>query len=320
MLPADDIARGFGLGDVVSVAGPVARGQLGEIFRLDTARGPWAVKRLFRPADEAEVAEEIEFQERARRAGVPSPAACRTCSGGILLDIGISDDRPDERGQFRVSEWVDLAEPDDFLDPAAIGTLVAKLHGTEFSGERPVDSWFVDPVGANRWDQLAGRLDAAGAPFAADLAGLRDDIVAMEAVLEKPATLRTCHRDLHNENLRRTVGGGVCLIDWEDCGLADPSQELAAVLYFFSPAGPDGAAAIHRAYRAAGGAGCITGRGTFSMLIAQLGHINELACTRWLAAPPETQERDRAASLLVEFIHQPLTLRLIDQLVAATRD
>ena len=38
------VADAFGLGRATSMSGPVARGELGEIRRLETDHGTWAVK------------------------------------------------------------------------------------------------------------------------------------------------------------------------------------------------------------------------------------------------------------------------------------
>ena len=46
--------------------------------------------------------------------------------------------------------------------------------------------------------------------------------------------LQTCHRDLWADNVLPTADGGVCVIDWENSGPADPSQELGCVLFEFA--------------------------------------------------------------------------------------
>lgn len=112
--------------------------------------------------------------------------------------------------QVRVSEWVDLLDVDPTIDAAAVGAVVGALHRATFCQSRGGDPWYRDPVGARRWDELVVALTDAGAPFAGDLAGLRDEFVALEQLLVDPHDLRICHRDLFPENLRGTADGSVC--------------------------------------------------------------------------------------------------------------
>ncbi len=53
----------------------------------------------------------------------------------------------------------------------------------------------------------------------------------LESWMEPPQALQTCHRDLWADSVLPTGNGGVCVIDWEDSGPADPSQELGCVLF-----------------------------------------------------------------------------------------
>ena len=175
-----------------------------------------------------------------------------------------------------------------------------------------------EPVGAGRWDQLARQLLEAGAPFARRLAGLRDELVALESWIEPPDMLQTCHRDLWADNILATADGGVCVIDWEDSGPADPSQELGCVLFEFARTDPGRARALTGAYRQAGGPAAVNRRGHFSMLIAQLGHITETAATDWLKPNPRSPQRADSAAWIGEVLDEPHTRELLDALLAAT--
>ena len=223
----------------------MARGEQGWVWRLTTSSGAWAVKEPFYPQAESEVDEDADYQDAVREGGVPAPVVVRTTNGGVLLDVG--------GAQVRLYEWVDLNEADITLDPVEVGCLVALIHRVRFAGDRPVDPWYTDPVGADRWDAVVLGLRQAGAPFAEDLAELRDELVALESLLEPPADLQTCHRDLWADNIRRTPEGGLCVIDWENCGLADPGQELSGVL--FELATSRRGRALYEAYIGAGGPG-----------------------------------------------------------------
>ncbi|MCY7372324.1 MAG: phosphotransferase [Spirochaetaceae bacterium] len=311
-MEAVDVARRFGLGGAAILSdGPVARGKQGVVWRLDTTEGRWAVKVPFHPSTENEVRPAAAFQEAAHAAGVPTPQVRRTAEGQVFATV--------EDNQVRLYEWVDLQTPDSRLDPELVGAVVAAIHRVHVPALGPPDPWSQEPVGADRWDELIGQLRAARAPFAGRLADLRDELVALESWIEPPAMLQTCHRDLWADNVLPTAAGGVCVIDWEDSGPADPSQELGCVLFEFARTDPGRARALTSAYRRAGGPAAVSRRGHFSMLIAQLGHITEIAATDWLE--PNTRSPDRAdsAAWISEVFDEPHTRDLLNTMLRWVR-
>jgi Ser/Thr protein kinase RdoA (MazF antagonist) len=312
-MDAGELARCFALGSSARLSeGPVARGRQGVVWRLDTAEGSWAVKVPFHPGNEQVVALSTMFQEAAYRAGVPTPQVRRTAEGRVFATVG---DR-----QVRVYEWVDLGAPDPNLDPALVGRVVAGIHRVavgDLGGA--VDPWYHEPIGAHRWDELVELLETAGAPFAGRLADLRDELVALEAWIEPPENVRTCHRDLWSDNVLPAAGGGVCVIDWENSGPADQSQELGCVLFEFARADSGRARTFIEAYRDAGGPAMVDRRGHFSMLIAQLGHITEIAATDWLQPNLRSPDRTGAAAWIGEVLDEPHTRELLDRLLRAVR-
>src|SRR6185437_960950 len=214
-----ELTRHFDLGRALKLSdGPLARGKQGLVWRLDTTDGSWAVKTPLDLFDEDEVDAATSFEEAAYAAGVPTPRVMRTTEGLVFATIFGK--------QVRVYEWVDLMPPDTRLDPGQVGEVVAAIHRLRLPGQGPLDPWYHEPVGPGRWDDLVARLVEAGAPFAGQLADLRDELVALESWIEPPQLLQTCHRDLWEDNLRPTADGGICVIDWENAGPADPSQEL----------------------------------------------------------------------------------------------
>lgn len=312
-MDAREVARRFALGGAPKLSeGPVARGRQGLVWRLETADGRWAVKVPFDESDEDEVRVPTAFQEAACAAGVPAPRVRRTTDGSVFADVG--------GRRIRVYEWVDLGAPDVGLDPALVGRVVAGIHRISGSdGGRP-DSWYGEPVGADSWDQLIEQLRRAGAPFAGRLADLRDELVALESWIEPPEVLQTCHRDLWADNVLPTADGGVCVIDWENSGPADPNQELGCVLFEFARADPGRARALTAAYRDAGGPAVVNRPGHFSMLIAQLGHIMEVAASDWLEPNPRSPERADAAAWIGEGLDEPHTREVLQAVLAAVSD
>ncbi len=290
------------------MSGPVARGELGQIWRLESSRGSFAVKEWFEDFPENELLEGAAFQEAAGAAGVPCPSVLRRRDGSILLDLAGTT--------TAVYGWVDIHDTDSTIDPAAVGTLVATLHCVTYQGREPTDPWYADPIGQDRWNELVQELRGRGAPFAEGLAAYRDELVALEALIAPPSSVRTCHRDLWADNLRATPGGELCLIDWDNAGDADPSGELALILFEYCRGDARRARTLHQAYREAGGPGRVAAPSDFSMPIAQLNHIGERACGLWLAATNE-DDRARAASLVDEFVGDPLTRNVIAELLDA---
>jgi Ser/Thr protein kinase RdoA (MazF antagonist) len=299
------VATRFGLGSSAVLSGPVARGELGQVWRIDTSRGRWAVKEPFEAPSPEDAAADAEYQDAVRAAGVPTPAVVRTVDDEITADVGSA--------VVRVFEWVELEPLDRGIDPVAVGELVARLHRVHHLGSSPVHWWYSEPVGADRWDELVGELAAAGAPFASTLAGQRDELVALEQLLEPPAHLQTCHRDLFADNVRRSAGG-LCIIDWDNSGMADPTQELAVVLIEYACGDMARGRRLFEAYVDAGGPGRLQRPADFSMAAAQLGHLGERACRLWL---DPTEDRSRALARVYEFLGEPITRPLIQQFLDA---
>jgi Ser/Thr protein kinase RdoA (MazF antagonist) len=289
--------------------GPVASGRLGSIWRLDTECGSWAVKQVGDIPDEelAELLEGAAFQEAALAAGVPTPALRRTRAGELIADCG--------GVRVRLHAWVDLHDPDASLDPLDVGLLVAGLHRVDFAGTIGLDPWYTQPVGAARWTGLVSVLRARHAPFADELDALLPELVAMEAYLGgSPRDLRTCHRDLWADNVRASRDGGLCVFDFDNAGLADPSQELALILFEYG-ADRGRARVIRAAYAEAGGPGRVEDPTDFAMSIAQLSHILAEGCRRWLTATTDDQRSDNEGWVR-EFVDRPLTRTVIEALLA----
>ena len=305
-LDVPSILAAFDLGSWGRLSdGPVASGRLGAIWRLDAESGSWAIKQVgdVPAAELAELLEGAAFQEAALAAGVPTPAPRRTCARELIAD-GV-----------RVHAWVELHDADPGLDAVAVGQMVAGLHRVDFAGTIGLDPWYAEPVGAARWSELVRALRARHAPFAEELDALVPELVAMEAWLGgPPRDLRTCHRDLWADNVRRAHGGGLCVFDFDNAGLADPSQELALILVEYCAGDPGRAAIIRAAYADAGGRGRVEGPTDFAMPIAQLSHILVEGCRRWLAAETDAERAD-SEGWVREFIDDPLSRAVIEALL-----
>ncbi|MEO5853375.1 MAG: aminoglycoside phosphotransferase family protein [Nocardioides sp.] len=302
------IAAAFGLGGDAVLTGPVARGEKGQVWRLETGRGRYAVKDAFEDVDAAAATADAAYQDVVRASGVPMPAVLRSADDRVLVEV---DGQP-----VRVYAWVDVLPRDRRLDAAVVGRVVAQVHGAVVPADEPMSGWYADPVGADRWHDLVGRLERGGAPFAADLASLVPQVLAVEEVLEPVRATQWCHRDLWADNVVATPSGGVVVLDWESSGPGNPSHEVAAVLVEFGDGDVGRMRDLYAAYVDAGGPGRITRAGDLTVLVAQLGHIAVLGCERWLSSTTDT-ERAHHEAWVREYVDEPVTLEIVDLVLEA---
>jgi Ser/Thr protein kinase RdoA (MazF antagonist) len=306
-----ELLETFGLGRTGRLsAGPVAEGRAGSIWRLVTELGSWVVKPVsgdLGPEGQAALEDTTAFQEAALRDGVPTPEVRRTLAGEVVGDLsGV---------RVTVLSWVDLMGPDRDLDPVALGGLLARLHRVDHAGALGLHPWYSDPVGAATWRALVDELRRRRAPVADEIAALVPELVGLESLLGRPPrAVRTSHRDLWADNLRARADGGLCLIDFDDAGLADPSQELALILVEFAGLDPARARVIREAYAEAGGPGRILGPTDFAMPVAALCHILETGCRQWLAATMDDERAD-SEGWVREFLERPLAREAIERLL-----
>lgn len=319
MLRGDEgerVAEAFGLGAPARLDGPVASGRLGDVWRLTTPRGRWAVKEHRHDPDPAACERDAAYQDAVRAAGVPMPAVVRATSGRVLEEVAGTP--------VRVYEWVDVRGEDRRLDPAAVGAVVATIHRVRYPADATVDPWYAAPIGRERWADLIGRLEAAGAPFARALADLLPAQLEVEALVTEPTRAQMCHHDLWADNLRARAGsdavlsgpGSLVVLDWENCGADDVSRELAAVLFEYGCGEPARMRALDAAYREAGGPGRVRRLEDFGTLVAQLAHIAVTGCERWLAARSDEERADNAA-WVAEFVDEPVTVETLEGILAA---
>jgi Ser/Thr protein kinase RdoA (MazF antagonist) len=224
----EEVAAAFDLGSLGAEPEPVARGEQGRVWKLTTERGEFAVKELFVLQTEADAAMDVAYQEAVLSAGsVPMPRPVRRFDGDVLAGVGDL--------LVRVYEWVDLLPANLDLDPTLIGRTIAAIHRVRHEPAPPEHPWYTDPVGRAKWRELSRQLAASGAPFADAFAAEVPTLIELEDLLAPwPAgRLQNCHRDLWADNILPTPAGGVFVIDWENCGLADPGQEVAMALFDF---------------------------------------------------------------------------------------
>jgi Ser/Thr protein kinase RdoA (MazF antagonist) len=322
---AREAAAAFGLGRVLAEPTVAARGEMGRIWRLETATGRWALKEVFRPgADAAESARsDAAFQEAALAAGVPLPRPVVARDGRVLVEVGPSD----HRRSVRIYAWVDLLGRDAVVPIREVAAILGRLHGLAIADTRPIDPWFREPVPADRWPVLVARARAAGVSWAAALEGLVPDLLATTEVAvaafagserlaeigQSPAAATiTCHLDYNPENVLLDTGGRPVVVDWENSGPEHPDQELASALAEFV-SDPAETATFLRAYRDAGGPAQIRGRSSFGMILIIQAALVRTYAERALDPSFSDEDRARAAHWVGDIAAQVFTIGRIDR-------
>src|SRR5262245_62070130 len=250
---AQTVAHAFGLGRAASLSDPVARGELGEIRRLVTDRGTFAIKQALTSSSVDESETSTAYHRVCWESGVPTPEPLRAMTGCFTAQV--------DGEQVRAYVWVELADPDPTLDPAAVGTLVGRLHQVRHAWPTSeIDPWFEAPIGQTEWKGVLEASRVAGAPFADRLAELIPDLLEIEEILTPMRPVQTCHLDLWADNLRLSDGRPF-VIDFDNAGPGDPSREIAMVIFEFGRRDPVRQRTLYDAYLAAGGPGRVRGRG-----------------------------------------------------------
>ena len=305
---AQTIAEAFGLGVATSLSAPVARGELGEIRRLETDLGMFAIKQAFESGSIDEAETSTAYHRVCWEAGIPTPEPLRTTAGGFMAQV---DDE-----LVRAYAWADLADSDPTLDPAAVGTLVARLHQVRHEWPTSeIDPWFEAPIGRVEWNRVLESSRAESAPYADRLAELLPGLLGVEEILIPMRPVQTCHLDLWADNLRRSDGRPF-VIDFDNAGPGDPSREIAMVIVEFGRRDAVRQRTLYDAYLAAGGPGRVRCRSDLGLAVAQLHHIGHRHLTMWAAAR-DPESRARSLRGIDEFLGDPVLLPDVDALLEA---
>ena len=307
---AAQVADRFDLGPDARLEVEAARGEQGQVRRLVTARGTFAVKESFDAVDADDAQRTAEFQVACHDAGVPCPRPLPDIHGRYLAEIGGLP--------IRVQTWADVDDLDTMLDPALVGTVAARLHAVDVPAAAPAHWWGTDPVGPAEWRALVKAAKGAGAPFAPRLAELVPGLLAMEELLTPTTADQWCHLDLWADNLRGTPDGSVCVIDFDNAGPGDPSRELGMVLFEFARTDRERLHALVTAYEDAGGSGRVTAAEDFGLTIAQLHHIGRYQVLGWLNAR-DPEARARAHAGVEEFVGDPFLVGDVQRLLSWLR-
>ena len=264
--------------------------------------------------DEAGAARDVEFQLAAAAAGIPLPPPMRTRDGRVVLPAAEAASAWD----VRVYEWADL-DGGRTVTGAEIGAVAARLHRVRHPAPGPAEAWFTAPIGPAAWEAMLADARRARASWAGALDRWLPELIALDTAVvpPDPALMTTCHRDLNLENVLYAASGGVAVLDWENCGPAQPERELAAIVADIAmdvtlPAARD----VYESYRATGGPAEVSTAADFATAAAVQGHLLQFYSRRALDQDESQDNRSRARRRLDHMTRQPLTLARVDRLLS----
>jgi aminoglycoside phosphotransferase (APT) family kinase protein len=305
--PWAEVAGRFRLGPALGAAVFVARGAMGEVWRLQTCRGAWAVKWQFPWGPAEPCPADVQVQLAAAAAGIPLPAPVLTPAGEAVAPIGSH--------HVRVYEWADLARPvappADDRTAAEAGGLLGVLHSLALPSTEPDDPWYARVPPPADWAALADRAAAADLAWAGQLAGAQERIARLSAradVPRRPGRRIVCHRDFNPDNVvPASSRDHLVVLDWENAGPLDPACELGYALFAWSAGqghvSTSAVTALLDSYSAALGTDAAVGPGMFATAVAVTLNFLHVMAERAIADPAQ---RDYCASQLTGLLHHDL--------------
>jgi hypothetical protein len=316
---AEGVASAFGLGAPTAPMTPIRYEYMGRRWQLSTDRGRFVVRPVFDWIDDAQAEVATDLQERARGAGVRSPVAVRTPTGGLVRRVL---DR-----SWRVEEWMDLGPTP--VEPVAadvarpVGLVLAAVHEVAPPTDRPIRGPWVSPADRpthDRWLALLDRARAAGMAWADDLVALAPTIDELAAITAEPPAggivITNC--DIGVDHVRTGPGGELVVMHWDFAGPMVPEWELASTLFHWTQGAGnlDAARALASGYRERRGALPPLALGSFGSVVT--GWLTWLLHRAWEASDPvPSDERAFAERAVSEVLDEPLTVAKLRALLAA---
>ncbi|NEB03706.1 phosphotransferase [Streptomyces sp. SID13726] len=308
------IADAYALGAGEWTMTPVARGALGQIWKLSGNGTAWAVKELLFERHEPDVGAESALRDAAETQGVAAPRLMPDRTGAHVV-------RLPEGTYAKLYDWVDgtTADPSDPETLRWCGRTLALLHRAGEGATGTPSAWYEECHQPSDWAELTGRAARAGLPWAAELERFAATTVVRLGRHVSPsaaADVVTSHLDMRPQNVLVGARGPV-LLDWDNAGPVSAERELARAVHVWSGGnGFDADAARHlvRAYRDAGGPAVVKSPDAFSMLFAT--YLNYVHVQAACAVDPEVQadRREFASAEVVDLLRNRPDLEAVSRL------
>lgn len=307
------IADTYALGAGTWTLTPVARGALGQIWKLSGNGTAWAVKELLFEKDEPDVRAESALRDAAEERGITAPRLMPDRTGAHAV-------RLPEGTWAKLYDWVDgtAADPSDPETVQWCGRTLALLHQAGEGTSGTPDAWYEECHQADDWAELHHRAERAEMPWAEEMGRFIATTAAELARYVSPSApgdVVTSHLDMRPQNVLIGTDGPV-LLDWDNTGPVSAERELARAVHVWSGGNrfdAESARLLVRAYRDAGGPAAVKNLDAFSMLFAT--DLNYVYVQAECAVDPAVtdEQRDFASRETVA------ALRRLPDLAAVTR-
>ncbi|MGW0708346.1 phosphotransferase enzyme family protein [Streptomyces sp. NPDC002643] len=320
---AEFVAETYALGTGPWTVTPVARGALGQIWKVSGNGCSWAAKELLFGCDEEQVRREAALRQATENLGIASPRLIPNRHGAHVSRLA-----PSSGGSYvKLYDWVDGIEADpsdpDILD--WFGRTMALLHRAGEGAAEAPHSWYERCPRGSEWKELHERVREAGLPWSDALGRFIDTSAAELAhwvTVSGAGDRVTSHLDLRPQNVLVGARGPV-LLDWDNAGPISAERELARALYVWcggNEANTDAARRLVRAYRRAGGTAALAGPQSFSMLFAT--DLNYIQVQAECAIDPTVTaaQREFASDQVVAALRRVPDLAAVARLTAALED
>ena len=245
----EHVCSEFDLGTPAAAWRPVSGGLSNELYRLETQKDAFAIKRMIAGTEFAAFEGNVEASFAIERAAValgvhaPAPVSPRNTER-CLAEIECEDGSP---CWVRVHRWMEGSTPSHLhIEPQVahqLGGLMAAVHGLEvpaqFAGAANANDAgpSVGVVGEQVWHELDQRAQRAAPPWSADYSALRSVIHALEARIQAHVRgVVAGHRDPDDKNTLLDPNARLALIDWDAAGPVIPIHELTSLLIDWSGA------------------------------------------------------------------------------------
>lgn len=238
------VAAEYDLGDVRGCQ-RVRGGLSNELFRVETTRGPYALKLMGANAGardfQANVERAFVIERAAAAKGVPCPRPVERPDGTCLARVS---------GRWvRVHAWVTGEPPVPEKHAHGAGALLAAIHGAATPVAKALDD---EPWDESRWSSIAG-LDGIPRPIAQRLRHAAPLLADLEAETSGSHVVDhvPSHGDLDPKNTL-LVQSELMALDWDAAGLRPAAREAVTVALDWSTT-PERFQGVLRSYVDAGG-------------------------------------------------------------------